>query len=167
MDGLTMRVTGIDKIVLRLEEQAKKFDAAAERVVKQGGLLVANAAKEQFRPRPAGSARKSRTGRVHYDTSGYGVDGPGFDGSFAPNPPKPTNRTGNLQASIKTLKVERVATGTWSSQTGPTMKYGKYVENPEGMYGGRREFPFLRTGYENALPALRELYRKEMMKACL
>lgn len=131
-----------------LQRKKATADLAAERIVTRGALIVEAQAKKEFRPRPLGSRRVSRTGRVYY--------------AGAPNypaePPRPTSRTGNLQASIGTRYIRRNGYAKWESGVGPNMKYGPFVE-----YGTSRAraFPFMEPGFEKSKDKLMELARKE------
>ena len=131
-----------------LESTKAKADIAGERIVTRGSLIIEEAAKKEFRPRPLGSRRVSRNGRVYY------VGAP----DYPAEPPRPTSRTGNLQSSIGTRYVKKLGYGRWESGTGPNMKYGPYVE-----YGTSRsrEFPFMAPALEKTREKLHALAEKE------
>ena len=113
---------------------------AARLFVTQGGLMLeTNVKSEGFNPRPAGSQRTSKSGRIYYV-------GPA-------TPPKPTQRTGNLRNSFVYRNTQRTATG-YKSETGTYIKYAPYVD-----YGTSRsrKFPFAEDGVARILPRLNNL----------
>jgi hypothetical protein len=128
-----IKVDGIDNFNKKLLEMQAKANLGSRRIVEQGGVLIANAAKQEF--------------------SAGGGD---------PMPPHPTKRSGMLQASIITQHIEENGTG-WSSETGPTTVYGRRIElgyPPGGTGPGHqmtRPFPFLAPGFSNALPDISAL----------
>lgn len=149
---IRVEVKGIDDFARAITIQAEKLDKASERIVKKGAAIVGSDAKRQFRPRPLGSVRTSKTGRVYYSSKP----------PFQPRPPKPTSRSGNLRDSIHMIEAKRIGPGKWISTTGPTMIYGRRVE----LGGGRaRAFPYMAPGLQAAKPKLRKLYADEWRKA--
>ena len=131
-----------------LEHSKAKADIAGERIVTKGSLLLEAAAKKEFLPRPLGSQRISKNGRVYY------AGAPDYPAS----PPHPTQRTGNLQSSIGMRYIKRLGYGRWESGTGPKMLYGQYVE-----YGTSRsrEFPFMKPALEKSWLKLQEIANRE------
>ena len=112
--------------------QAGKFIATA------GGQLISSAAKQQFNARPLGDIKTSaKTGRRYYA-------GPS-------DPPRPTNRTGNLSKSIRLRNVRELGRGRWQSQTGTALFYSGYVE-----YGTSRmqPFPYINPAVEKSIPQI-------------
>lgn len=132
-----------------LEGSKTKASLAAERIVRKGSVIIANNAKREFRARPLGSQRTSkRTGRVYYAGAPL----------YPAQSERPTNRTGNLSASIGTRDVIRTGYGRWESLTGPSLRYAPYVE-----YGtsSSRPFPYMTPGFEKSKAALEELAARE------
>jgi hypothetical protein len=158
----TITTTGIDEVKKRLDITIEKANVAARSIVLQGSILIANEAKQIFHPRPMGSRRVSKKGKVYFDAKGFGLDGPGYDGSFAPQWPRPTNRSGMLSRSIGKRALVKLGPGRYMSVTGPTMLYGKRVELGGG---GARAFPYMQPGFAKAAPALHELYKREWKAA--
>ena len=147
-----VEVKGVQDFGKALGKQAEKLDKASERIVKKGSTIVGSEAKKQFRPRPLGSVRTSKSGKVYYSSKP----------PYQPRPPKPTNRTGNLRNSIHMVEAKRLGYGRWSSTTAPSMIYGRMVE----LGGGRnRAFPYMAPGLTEAKPKLRRLYTEEWRKA--
>lgn len=138
-----------------LEGSKVKASAAAERIVRQGSVIISNNAKREFRARPLGSQRTSqRTGRRYY------LGAP----LYPAEPTRPTNRTGNLSASIGTRDVIHRGYGRWESLTGPNLYYAPYVE-----YGTTRSrpFPYMKPALEKSRVALQELAAREWKKVTL
>lgn len=124
-----VRVTGIDRFTKAVLDLKLKADLGARKIVEQGGVLIANRAKLEFR-----------------------------EGKGPPQPPRPTSRTHNLRNSIQTLEVRKDAEG-WSSKTGPTAIYGRRIElgYPQGVGPGHqmtRPFPYMEPGFKKALPEI-------------
>ena len=141
-------VTGVNEGLLRI---VANVDRANERIVRKGGTVIARNAKKEFKPRPLGSMRTSKSGKVYY------ISKP----PYAPKPPTPTSRSGNLRDSI-TTETRRVGPGIWMSTTGPTMIYGRRVE----LGGGKnRAFPYLAPGFKKSKEELEVIYQKEWAKA--
>jgi hypothetical protein len=147
-----VEVKGIKEFTRAVEVQAAKLDKASERIVKKGSAIVGRFAKKEFRPRPLGSQRISASGRVYYATNGR----------FAPQPPKPTSRTGNLRNSIHMVQAERLGPASWMSTTAPSVVYGARVE----LGGGpNRPFPYMKPGFDKSVPELQRLYNDEWAAA--
>ena len=141
-------VTGVNEGLLRI---VANVDRANERIVRKGGTVIARNAKKEFKPRPIGSMRTSKSGKVYYTSKP----------PFAPKPPTPTSRSGNLRDAI-TTETRRVGPGIWMSTTGPTMIYGRRVE----LGGGKnRAFPYLAPGFKKSKEELEVIYKKEWAEA--
>lgn len=141
-------VTGVNEGLLRI---VANVDRANERIVRKGGTVIARNAKKEFKPRPLGSMRTSKSGKVYYTSKP----------PYAPKLPTPTSRSGNLRDSI-TTETRRVGPGIWMSTTGPTMIYGRRVE----LGGGKnRAFPYLAPGFKKSKEELEVIYQKEWAKA--
>ena len=82
--GIEAHVEGIDEVIKNFESIVARADKAAQRIVEKGSVTVASNAKREFRARPLGSQRRSKTGKVYYDTKP----------PYQPRLPQPTNRTG-------------------------------------------------------------------------
>jgi len=149
---LRVEVHGVQDFAKAVRVQAEKLDKASERIVKKGSTIVGSEAKRQFRPRPLGSVRTSKSGKVYYSSKP----------PYQPRPPRPTSRSGNLRNSIHMVEAKRLGPGRWVSTTSPTMIYGRRVE----LGGGRaRAFPYMAPGLQAAKPKLRKLYTDEWRKA--
>lgn len=137
-----------DKLFIKdLSKLKFASNEAARAWVTRGGLMLEADVKEKgFRPRPPGSQRTSKSGRIYYA-------GPA-------TPPKPTQRTSNLRNSFVYRNTTRTAFG-YKSETGTYVKYAPYVD-----YGTSRsrKFPFAEDGVARILPALTiladDLFRK-------
>jgi len=141
-------VTGVNEGLLRI---VANVDRANERIVRKGGTVIARNAKKEFKPRPLGSMRTSKSGKVYYTSKP----------PYAPKFPTPTSRSGNLRDSI-TTETRRVGPGIWMSTTGPTMIYGRRVE----LGGGKnRAFPYLAPGFKKSKEELEVIYKKEWAEA--
>ena len=148
-------VTGVDRVERNFDALVTKADIGARNIVEKGGIIVAGAAKTDFRARPAGSQTTSkRTGRIYYKGAP----------NYPANPPMPTNRSGNLRRSIKLQRVTTLGAGKWESTTGPSMLYAPFVE-----YGTSRAraFPYMRPALEKSMVPLRALYEMEWASAFL
>jgi len=146
-------VEGIPEFDKMLATFVVDSDLAARNIVTKGALIIERNAKLEFRGRPAGSQRTSKkTGRVYY------AGAPKFPAA----PPQPTNRTGNLQASIRMQKVTGLGAGRWQSDTGPSVKYGPYVNFGTSR---ARAFPFMTNGFKNSLKEIQELAETEWAAA--
>jgi len=157
-----IKVKGLDDFTRAINAQAERIDHAAEMIVRKGAAIVGSQAKREFYPRPTGSRRISKNGRIYYDSKGFGLDGPGYDGSFAPRPPHPTSRSGNLRNSIHMIEAKQIGPGKWMSSTGPTMMYGAMVEQGTSR---SRAFPYMKPGLEKSSEKLKTLYTAEWSKA--
>jgi len=137
---------GMNEWQERLEKMRVLAQTGAEKFVREGGLIIASNAKRDFLGRPIGSEMKTKKGRVYY------AGAP----KYPAKPPQPTNRTGNLSASINLQMVRRTVGGA-ESLTGTYVKYAPYVN-----YGTSRsnKFPFMESGLEKSMPALRKLAEK-------
>ena len=141
-------ISGISDFDKALKFDIAKSDAAARNIVTKGALIIERKAKEEFRARPSGSQRVSKSGRVYYQG--------------APNypaiPPKPTQRSGNLRNSIRTQSVKSLGVGRWQSDTGPSVKYAGAVE-----YGTSRsrQFPYMTPGVKNSNEEINRIAQEE------
>lgn len=147
-----VKVKGLDDFTRAIHAQAERIDRAAERIVKKGSAIVGSNAKREFRPRPLGSVRTSKTGRIYYSSKP----------PFQPRPTQPTSRSGNLRNSIHMIEAKRIGPGKWMSSTGPTMMYGQMVE--EGT-SRSRAFPYMKPGLEKSTEQLKALYNAEWREA--
>lgn len=129
-----------------LEADKEKRALAAKQFVTEGADIIADSAKQQWRPRPSGSYTVSKSGRVYY--KGYG--------EWKAQRPMPTIRTGNTRNSIRRRYVKDLGAGKFESGTGPSTEYAPYVE-----FGSRYiqtpAFPFMQMGVDNASERLRSL----------
>ena len=141
-------ISGISEFDKALRFDIVKSDAAARNIVTKGALIIERTAKEQFRARPSGSQRTSKSGRVYYAGAPQ----------YPAQPPNPTQRSGNLRNSIKTQRVTSLGTGRWQSDTGPSVQYAGFVE-----YGTSRsrEFPYMRNGLIDSNDKINELAQEE------
>lgn len=121
----TIHISGIPKFDESILGLREKVNSASRRIVERGGVMIASDAKKQFRTRPSGSQRTSKTGKLYFS----------FKPPYQATPPRPTNRTGNLSRSIKIQAVTPIE-GGWMSATGPSMMYAPFVE-----YGTSRMKP--------------------------
>jgi len=147
-----MKVKGLDDFTRAIHAQAERIDKASETIVKKGAAIVGSEAKREFRPRPLGSARTSKAGRVYYSSKP----------PFQPRPTQPTSRSGNLRNSIHMIEAKRIGPGKWLSSTGPTMMYGAMVEQGSSR---SRAFPYMQPGLEKSGEKLKSLYTAEWRKA--
>ncbi len=106
----------LNKFEDALKGNAEAADKAARNIVEKGGLIIASAARKQFRPRPGGQ-KTSKSGRIYYT----------FKPPYNAIPPKPTSRSGKLQESLLLLSVRPIMNG-WRSDTGTRVPYAEYVE---------------------------------------
>jgi len=151
--GIEAHVEGIDEVIKNFEAIAARADKAAQLIVEKGSVTVASNAKREFRARPLGSQRRSKTGKVYYDTKP----------PYQPRLPQPTNRTGELRDGIKRISSTRRGPGRWESETGPTNK----SENGY-FYGARVEalgYLYMSTGLRQSMPAIKQIYDVEWAKA--
>jgi|APCry1669189204_1035204.scaffolds.fasta_scaffold126991_2 hypothetical protein len=133
---------------MKLKTEAS--NRASRNIVAKGGEIISANAKKEFRPYIFGSQRVSASGKTYYKTAP----------PFQPIPPRPTNRSGNLQRSIRVALVSTTTSGVWMSETGPAYgpatRYAKYVE-----VGGNRKFPYMEPGFDKSLEELRLLAQEE------
>lgn len=145
-----VEISGIDSIQMGLLKMKETASAGAELFVRRGGGMIASDAKRNsFIPQSEAAA----------------VDTWRSDAW-----PIPTQRSGNLARSIRTTVVRRVSEGTWMSQTGPTIVYGRRVElgytgTGRWPYFTTRAFPYLSPALERTRPKLDILYRDIMLQA--
>jgi hypothetical protein len=139
-------LSGMNEWQERLVKMEKLAMTGAEKFVREGGLIIASNAKREFRGRLLGSKKTSKKGRVYY------AGAP----KYPAQPPRPTNRTGNLASSINLQQVRRFNGGA-ESLTGTHVKYAAPVN-----YGTERSrpFPFMEPALEKSMPKLRELAEK-------
>lgn len=123
-----LKIEGLSKFDDSLEAWKLRVDAASERIVTKGGSIIANNARREF-----------------------------LGGPNSPSPGKPTHQSGATQTSIVTLHITHLGLGSWMSETGPTVPWGRRLEL--GFHGvdslgrnygppnkGQAERPFLRPG---------------------
>jgi len=141
-------ISGISEFDKALRFDIVKSDAAARNIVTKGALVIERMAKEEFRARPSGSQRVSKSGRVYYQGAP----------KYPAVPPKPTQRSGNLRNSIRTQSVKSLGTGRWQSDTGPSVQYAGFVE-----YGTSRsrEFPYMKPGVKNSYEEINRIAQEE------
>ena len=141
-------ISGISDFDKALRFDIAKADAAARNIVTKGALVIERKAKEEFRARPSGSQRVSKSGRVYYQGAP----------KYPATPPKPTQRSGNLRNSIRTQSVTSLGSGRWQSDTGPSVKYAGSVE-----YGTSRsrEFPYMTPGVKNSNEEINRIAQEE------
>ena len=119
-------------------------DVASQNIVRDGGHLIARYAKLNFRG----------------------------DTSAPPEPPLPTQRTGNTRNSIDVHEVTRVGPGRWMSKTYPTTIYARRLElggqSRQQVFGQgplitivTRPFPYLAPALKEARPELKQIYTLE------
>jgi HK97 gp10 family phage protein len=126
----------------------EKLNQALEEIVTEGATIIARNAKMMFRPRQSGSQHTSkRTGRIYYTGKG--------------DPPRPTNRTGNLSASIRIRPrgIKQLEPGVWQSKVGTTLYYAPFVE-----YGTSRMQPYsyMKPAIEASMPEIQELITEQL-----
>lgn len=143
-----IEVSGIGGFDERISRQKAAVEAAAQRFVRQGGEVIAGNARKQF---IGGKAAKA--------TDSWRSDAW----------PTPTRRTGNLQRSIRVVYVGKEG-GSWVSQTGPTVIYGRRVElgyTGTGVfpYYTTRPFPYLQPGLDESHETLKRLYAELVTSA--
>jgi len=141
-------ISGISDFDKALKFDIAKSDAAARNIVTKGALIIERKAKEEFRARPSGSQRVSKSGRVYYQGAP----------KYPATPPKPTQRSGNLRNSIRMQAVTSLGVGRWQSDTGPSVKYAGAVE-----YGTSRsrEFPYIKPGIKSSASEIYKLAQEE------
>jgi len=141
-------ISGISEFDKALNFDIAKADTAARNIVVKGALIIERKAKEEFRARPSGSQRTSKSGRVYYQGAP----------KYPATPPRPTQRSGNLRNSIKTQQVISLGAGRWQSDTGPSVQYAGFVE-----YGTSRsrEFPYMTPGVKNSNEEINTIAQEE------
>jgi HK97 gp10 family phage protein len=141
-------ISGISEFDKALKFDIAKSDVAARNIVTKGALIIERKAKEEFRARPSGSQRVSKSGRVYYQGAP----------KYPANPPQPTQRSGNLRNSIKTQQVISLGASRWQSDTGPSVKYAGAVE-----YGTSRsrQFPYMTPGVKNSNEEINRIAQEE------
>jgi len=152
-----IQTDGIDSVINRIQSLVDKTDLASRTIVTKSAVIIADAAKRNFRPRPAGSARTNKNTGERYYTSA---------GAFRAQPPRPTNRTYNLQRSIRMQSVERIGVGVWQSTAGPQEGI-KYAAPVEFGTARSRPFPYMRPALEETMPRITEIYKEEWRKALI
>jgi hypothetical protein len=143
-----LRISGVDKVLAKLDASIAKADVQAERIVRKGSAIIASNAKRQFRARPGGQRVSKRTGRIYYQGAP----------KFPAEPPKPTQRSGNLRNSIGLVGVRKLGAGVWESRTGPSMPYAGYVERGTSR---ARPFPYMAPGRDASTEAIKALAAAE------
>jgi HK97 gp10 family phage protein len=141
-------ISGMSDFDKALRFNIAKADAAARNVVTKGALIIERKAKEEFRARPSGSQKTSKSGRTYYQGAP----------KYPATPPNPTQRSGNLRNSIRTQSVTSLGAGRWQSDTGPSVKYAGYVE-----YGTSRarQFPYMTPGVKNSNEEINRIAQEE------
>ena len=145
-------ISGINEFDDGMKRNILRMDTAARNIVQKGGLVIERKAKEGFIPRPSGSKRVVKNGpnkgRIYY------AGAP----KYPANPPKPTQRTGNLRNSTRFQGIKQMGIGRWMSQTGPTVQYAPFVE-----YGTShaREFPYMRTAVKDSNEEINRIAQEE------
>ena len=147
-----IKVKGLDDFTRAINAQAERINKASESIVKKGAAIVGSEAKREFRPRPLGSVRTSKNGRIYYSSKP----------PFQARPTQPTSRSGNLRNSIHMIEAKQIGPGKWMSSTGPTMMYGAMVEQGTSR---SRAFPYMKPGLEKSSEKLKTLYTAEWSKA--
>ena len=164
-----VKVKGLDDFTRAIRVQAEKLDKAAEAIVRKGSTIVERNAKEVF----LGSPTKKQTGK------GRLAQGLEYDNGRSQSWPTPTSRSGNLRNSIGLREIKKIGPGRWMSSTGPSVVYGKRVEqggvSQSNTAWGRkmpytwnittRAFPYMEPGLQRSMYALEVLYREEWRKA--
>jgi hypothetical protein len=151
--GIEAHVEGIDQLIKNFDDIVARADKAAQRIVEKGSVTIASNAKREFRARPLGSQRTSKTGKKYYD----------LKPPYQPQKPQPTNRTGNLRDGIKRISSTRKSFGRWESETGPTNK-----SESGYFYGARVEqlgYLYMRTGLDKSAAELKRIYEDEWAQA--
>ena len=152
-----IQTDGIKSVIDRIQHLTDKADLASRTIVTKSAVIISDAAKKNFRPTPAGSVRTSKKSGHRYFSSA---------GAFQPRPPRPTNRTHNLQTSIKMQRVERLGVGVWQSLAGPNEEI-KYAAPVEFGTNRSRPFPYMRPALEEMMPRITEIYKEEWRKELL
>jgi len=114
---------GMNEWQERLEKMRVLAQTGAEKFVREGGLIITSNAKRDFLGRPIGSEMKTKKGRVYY------AGAP----KYPAKPPQPTNRTGNLSASINLQMVRRTVGGAESLTGERLLRAKKYIKEEDFM----------------------------------
>jgi hypothetical protein len=138
-------VSGLTGFTAGIAELEAKALEAAQQFVTRGALIVESNAKKDWRPRPAGSRKVSKSGHVYYDGKP----------PYQAQRPQPTIRTGNTRNSIRRQYVRRTE-GGWESGTGASTYYAPYIQTGTRFIHAPA-FPFMETGLKNSEPELRAL----------
>ena len=141
-------ISGVNEFDDGIKRNILRMDTAARNIVQKGGFVIERKAKEGFNPRPSGSQRTSKSGRVYYQGAP----------KYPAKPPKPTQRSGNLRNSTKLQGIKQVSIGRWMSQTGPTVQYAPFVEYGTGH---AREFPYMRTAVKDSNEEINRIAQEE------
>lgn len=164
-----VKVKGLDDFTRAIHAQAERIDKAAERIVRKGSTIVERNAKMVF----LGSPVKKQTGK------GRLAQGLPYANGKSQSWPTPTSRSGNLRGSIGLRELKKIGPGRWMSSTGPSVIYGKRVEeggtSQHNMAWGRkmpytwnittRAFPYMEPGLQRSMYELELLYREEWRRA--
>src|ERR1039458_4929206 len=130
---------GVSAFRERIDKMIAGADAAARMAVVRGGHLIEGEAKKQFQ----GNHPK---GQPHVGGS------------------NPNTVTGTLRRSIKVGGIAKIGIGTWQSQTGPTVIYGRRIElgfqgaDSLGRVYNNQPLPYLKPGLDAARPKLAGLF---------
>lgn len=154
-----IEILGVRRLTEAMEKKVLEIDRATKRIANQAGAVVKAEAQGVFRPRPSGGATRT-SGRQKYRTKGFAPNGD----PYAPTPPIPTQRTGNLQSSIQ-FETERRSYATYAVRIGPTIEYGRAVELGSPRWKTGNKFPYMRPGYERSKRKIGEIYRREWRAA--
>lgn len=152
---IQFELTGVKDLQDAFADWSVRCGIANENIVKKGGLLIADAAKNQF----LGGGKSARVDAT-----------------------RPTSRSNNARNSILVKNARgRELSGKfskagvlWSAQVGPTVIYGRRLEL--GYHGtdslgrnygnpGQSPRPFLSVGLKEAEPAVRDLATAEYLAA--
>ena len=151
-DSFSLNIKGVPDAEKALTALVSRLDLAARNSAYKGAILVRNYAVKEFRGRT----------------------------NAAPQPTRPTARTGHLRDSIQVRDLQRTGEG-WSAKVGPTQLYGRRVElgfNGEvrgyttkkgtvvpAHMSKSRPFPYMVPGFNASRPELISLYNSEFRKA--
>ena len=146
---IQIKTTPINETLANFEKMKLEIAGAMRNIVEKGALIVAGNAKKDFAPFPGGKRVSKRTGNTWYS----------FVAPYQAVPPKPTRRSGNLQASIDRRSVRQIGETRFEATVGPTMKYAPYVEFGTAYM---KPEPFMQHGLTASLPELRSLFDAEI-----
>lgn len=146
-----------------IQRQVVAVDKVSERIVRQGGEVIARRAKEVFLGAPVKNPIPNK--RKLRDV-----------GTVEPSWPRPTNRSGHTRDSIQTWDVDRIGHGRWASRTYPTTVYARRLElggtSINQVFGKgpfiqivTRPFPYLSPGLDKAKPEIRRIYKTQWAEA--